>query len=122
MRLRFALTLYAAGVLTIAACGGPAAPLATAPPGAVIVVAQGTAFTTQNVTAPANAAFTLFFENRDSEPHNVRLWDAAGAIVFPGEIVTGPIALVETVPALPAGAYRMTCDIHPDMTGQLVAQ
>jgi plastocyanin len=124
MRLRspLALAASAALALALAACGGPAAPLPTAPPGAVVVVAQGTAFTTQNVTAPANTPFTLFFENRDNEPHNVRLWDAAGAVVFPGEIVTGPTTIVESVAALPAGTYRMTCDIHPDMTGQLIAQ
>jgi plastocyanin len=105
----------------LVACGGPAAPLPTAPPGAVVVVAQGTAFTTRDVSAPANAPFTLFFENRDHEPHNVRIWDATGATVFPGEIVTGPTAILESVPALPAGTYRFTCDIHPDMAGQLIA-
>jgi plastocyanin len=108
--------------LAVAGCGGPAAPLPTAPPGAVVVVAQGTAFVTQNVSAPADAAFTLFFENRDNEPHNVRLWDATGTSVFPGEIVTGPTAIVESVSALPAGTYRMSCDIHSEMTGQLIAQ
>ena len=125
MRVR---TLPAAGLIggllaaALAACGGASASLPTPPPGAVVVVAEGTAFTTQHVTAPAGAAFTLFFENRDHELHNVRIWDAAGATVFPGEIVTGPVAIAEDVAALAAGTYRLTCDIHPDMTGELVAQ
>ena len=104
----------------LAACGGPAAPLPTPPPGAVVVVAQGTTFTTQHVTAPAGVAFTLFFENHDSEAHNVHIRDAGGATVFPGEIVTGPTAIAEDVAALAAGTYRFLCDIHPEMTGELV--
>lgn len=122
MRAPVSLTLAAAGLLAaaVAGCGGPAAPVPTAPPGAVVVVAQGNAFVSGPYTAPADEAFTLFFESRDREPHNVRIWDAAGATVFPGELVTGPAAIVESVPALAAGAYRLTCDIHPEMTGELV--
>lgn len=124
MRGRASLTLGAAGLLAaaIAGCGGAPAPLPTPPPGAVVITAQGNVFAPAQVTAPAGVAFTLFFENRDKEPHNVRLWDAAGAMVFPGEIFPGPAAKVESVPALAAGTYRITCDIHPDMTAQLVAQ
>jgi plastocyanin len=124
VRSRASFTLAAAASLALAAaaCGGPAAPLPTAPPGAVVVVAQGTAFTTHDVTAPADSAFTLFFENRDHEPHNVRIWDAAGLTVFPGEIVTGPTAIAAQVAALPAGTYHFTCDIHPEMSGQLVVE
>lgn len=123
MRRRAALSLAAAGLLAaaVAACGAPA-PLPTAPPGAVIVTAQGTAFVETHITAPADAAFTLFFVNHDNEPHNVRIWNAAGASVYPGEIIQGPAAKVEAVPALPAGTYRITCDIHPGMVTELVAE
>jgi plastocyanin len=106
----------------LAACGGAAAPIPTPPPGAIVVIAQGTAFTTQNVTAPAATAFTLFFENRDAELHNVHIYDAADASVFMGQTFTGPAAIVEQVPALAAGTYRFICDVHPGMAGQLVAE
>jgi plastocyanin len=124
VRLRAAVTLAAAGVLAaaLAGCGGAPAPLPTPPPGAVVITAQGTAFATQQVTAPAGTSFTLFFENRDNEPHNVRLWDAANSIVYSGQIVNGPTAITETVPALAPGTYRFTCDIHPNMSGTLTVQ
>jgi plastocyanin len=88
----------------------------------VVVTAQGNAFIPAQVTAPADAAFTLFLVNKDGEPHNARIWDAAGTSVFAGEHFTGPAAKAEQIPALAAGTYRISCDIHPDMTGQLVAQ
>ena len=102
-------------------CGGAPAPLPTPPPGAVVVTTQGTAFVATPYTAPADTAFTLFFQNRDNEPHNLRVWNAAGASVYAGEIIQGPAAKVESVPALPAGTYRLTCDIHPGMSAQIMA-
>jgi plastocyanin len=104
----------------VVGCGAPA-PTTTPPPGAVVIVAQGTAFTTQNVTAPANAAFTLWFNNRDSELHNVQIWDF-DMTVFTGQTFTGPAAKSEQVQALAPGTYKFTCLIHPQMTGELVAQ
>jgi plastocyanin len=88
----------------------------------VVITAQGNVFAPAQVTAPASEPITLYLENRDSEPHNVRVWDAAGSSVFEGELVAGHTAKVEEVPALSAGTYRLTCDVHPDMTGQLVVQ
>ena len=124
MRGRAPFLLGAAGLLAaaLAGCGGTPAPLPTPPPGAVVITAQGTAFVSTPYTAPADAAFTLFFLNKDNEPHNVRIWNAAGASVHPGEIIQGPAAKAEEVPALPAGAYRLTCDIHPGMTAELTVQ
>jgi plastocyanin len=118
-----ALTLAAAALMaaTVTACGA-AAPLPTAPPGAVVITAQGNAFAPAQVAAPAGEQITLFLENRDNEPHNVRVWDAAGSSVYAGELVQGRTAKVESVPALPAGTYHFTCDIHPEMTGQLEVQ
>lgn len=124
MRGRFSLTLAAAGLLAaaVAGCGGAPAPLPTPPPGAVVVTAQGNAFVSGPYTAPADAAFTLFLVNKDGEPHNVRIWDAANVSVYAGANIQGPAAKAEQVPALPAGTYRLTCDIHPEMTGELNVQ
>ncbi len=113
---------WLAVVALVGACGAPA-PTMTPAPGAVVIVAQGTAFTTQQVTAPAFVAFTLWFDNHDNELHNVHLWDVAGTTsVWAGKTFTGPAAKTEQVPALTEGTYKFTCDIHPQMTGQLIAQ
>jgi plastocyanin len=105
----------------VLACGGAPAPSLTPPADVVAITAQGTAFTTQQVTAPASAPFTLWFYNKDNELHNVHVWDASGGSVFAGEAFNGPEARTALVPPLAPGTYQFKCDIHPDMTGQLIA-
>lgn len=112
----------AAIALVAVGCGAAPAPAVTPVPGAVVIVAQGTAFTTQRLTAPAGVDFTLWFDNRDHELHNVHVTDANGAPGFTGQTFIGPEARTEIVPAMPAGTYQFICDVHPTMTGELVVQ
>ena len=120
---RLIATAFLAAALA-GACQGAdtAAPSpAPIPDGAVHVVADGMAFTTPTATAPAGRPFVLAFENREGPPHNVHLRDASGATVFQGEVFTGPALRLHDMPALAAAAYGFICDVHPDMTGQLLA-
>jgi plastocyanin len=87
----------------------------------VIVAAQNMVFVPSSVNAPAGEAFVLYFDNRDTVPHNAKLVDSAGqTIVTGGEPFTGPSARQTDVPALAAGTYKFLCDVHPDMTGELI--
>lgn len=101
--------------------GADAASAPTIPPGAIHVMADGMAFTTTEVRAPAGRPFTLAFENREGPPHNVHLRDVAGTTVFQGEVFSGPALRLDEVPALAPSTYGFICDVHPDMTGQLLA-
>jgi len=92
------------------------------PPGAVIVSANQQQFEQAVVNAPASTAFTIWFENRESVVHNVNVVDVAGASLAKGDIFTGPAARPLEVPALGPGNYRIICDVHPDMSAQLIAQ
>lgn len=94
----------------------------TPPPGAVVVAVDQTRFLDARVEASAGVPFTLFFENRESLPHNVHVVSASGATVVQTEIVTGPIAQVAELPSLAAGTYALLCDLHPEMRAELVAQ
>jgi mono/diheme cytochrome c family protein/plastocyanin len=97
---------------------------ASAPAGTTVsIVASGIAFTTTDVTAPADTAFVIRFENQDAgTPHNVAIHDGSGAEVFKGEIFSGVDTRDYQVPALPAGAYTFTCTVHPNMTGTLTVE
>jgi len=97
---------------------------ASAPAGTIVsIVAAGIAFTTPEVTAPADTAFVIRFENQDAGiPHNVAIHDASGAEVFKGEIFPGVETRDYQVPALPAGNYSFTCTVHPNMTGTLTVE
>ena len=86
-------------------------------------MAQGIAFTTTDVTAPADTPFVIAFDNQDAgTPHNVAIKDASGTEVFKGEIFTGVATKDYHVPALKAGAYTFMCSVHPNMTGTLTAK
>jgi plastocyanin len=90
--------------------------------GPVQISAQGVQFEQKDVSAPAGAAFTIHFDNKDAgQPHNVNIKDASGASAFKGDLVTGPAAVDYQVPALTAGTYTFVCDVHANMTGTLTA-
>ncbi len=104
---------------------GSAAPSGSAPAAgqAVSIVAQNIAFTTTDVTAPADAPFVIAFDNQDAGiPHNVDIKDAGGTSVFKCEIFAGVATKNYDVPALKAGTYSFICDVHPNMTGTLTVK
>lgn len=86
----------------------------------VEISALNIAFEQTEVSAPAGAAFTIHFNNKDAGvPHNVAIKDASGMEMFKGDIVTGPIETDYQEPALPAGTYQFVCTVHTNMTGTL---
>ncbi len=86
----------------------------------VELAASNIAWEQTTLTAPANAAFTIHFNNKDaSVPHDVVIKDASGMQMFKGDVVTGPKEVDYSVPALAAGTYQFMCSIHPNMTGTL---
>jgi plastocyanin len=87
-----------------------------------VVTAENITYLETSLTVPADTAFTIAFDNRDTVPHDIVIKDGSGATVFQGELVTGPAVVVYDVPALPAGAYGFICSVHPNMTGSITAQ
>lgn len=117
--------LAVAAVMTLA-CGSGASgggPAPSAPPGGAVITADKLAFDRAELVIPSDRPFQLLFENREGAPHNVTLLDAAsGAPVFTGEVFSGADSRLYDVPAIPPGAFRFRCDVHPDMSGTVVAQ
>ena len=127
---RFLATLAFATVALAAAACAPAnaAPGTPAPTAAVdadspVVIANAMQFETPSVTAPAGQAFALTFENRESAPHNVSIYQDSSAKqrLYEGEIFSSG-SRVYQVPALSAGSYFFRCDVHQEMTGTIVVQ
>src|SRR6266545_2098650 len=92
--------------------------------GVVDIVAQGIAYDTNCLEAPASKAFTIAFDNKDSGvQHNVSVYPSATDLTHPieqGEIITGPATADYKVPALKSGEYYFHCDVHPtQMNGTL---
>jgi plastocyanin len=110
-----------------AAPSGSAAASAGASAGAagppIPIVAQGIAFTTTDIKAPANTPFQIDFDNEDaSTQHNVQIKDAGGTEVFNGQVFAGVAHKTYDVPALAPGAYTFHCIVHANMTGNLTVQ
>ena len=106
------------------ACGGGSAAGVTPPPGAAASIdAQSAQFGPNDVEVPAGKSFQLFFRNLDAEPHNVAILatDGASEPLFRGEVIKDA-AITYAIPALPAGSYTFHCDVHPNMTGTIVAK
>jgi plastocyanin len=122
--MRSVIPVALLALVALVACTAAASESTPAPsldPGAVLVSAKDSRFSAEPVAVPAQAGFTLAFDNLDRVPHNVVLVDGSGKTAFSGQIFSGPRLVSETVPALAAGSYRILCAIHPDMSGTLIA-
>jgi len=113
--------------LLVATCGSPGAatqsgPAATLNAESPLIIARNSTFTTADVTAPADRAFTIDFDNQDSAPHNVVIQSDAGRVAFKGEVFSGSAHRIYSVDPLPAGRYTFKCEVHPVMTGTLTLQ
>ena len=93
------------------------------------IVAEGTAFDTNCLVAPASEPFMINFDNRDpvsaTGPHDIAIGEDQAAVaadpIFNGDDVQGPDQVTYDVPAIPEpGDYFFQCTFHPTtMTGTL---
>jgi plastocyanin len=118
-----AAVALAAGML--AACSASAGggdPAPSAPPGGAVILARDMAFDRGQLTIPAGVPFMLLFENRDSAPHNVTIYDdGVDGPLFVGDTFSGTASRTYEVPPIPAGTHRFRCDVHREMTGIVTA-
>ena len=125
---RLVATIALAAVAVVAAAcssGGAPAPVPSptgSPATASTIKATSMKFDTAVLDFKATAPITLTFDNPDSVPHNVAIYDAGGAKVFGGDMVDAGKSVVYQVPALTAGTYSFKCDLHPDMKGTVFAR
>lgn len=98
--------------------------------GRVTVVAVGVAFTDGScIRVAADEPFVIDFDNQDpaatAGQHNIAIFPSANDLanpLFRGDLISGPAVTEYEVPALPAGQYFFHCDVHPQMTGQVVSE
>jgi mono/diheme cytochrome c family protein/plastocyanin len=102
-----------------AASSGPAASVNPNAPTVTVSAPSGaatTGFDPTTLTAKANTAFTLVFDNQDpTVQHNVVINDSSGAAVPMGDTTPflGPKKVSYAVGALKAGTYSFLCQVHP---------
>ena len=118
--------LIAVAIVVLAACSGASSGGSAPPsidPNALRIAAKDLRFSTSTLSAPANKPFQIVFDNQESALHNVAIHrdSSAGERVFGSEPFSGPKVVTYAVPALAAGTYSFRCDVHPEMSGQLVA-
>ena len=88
------------------------------------VAAQNIAFDVKELTAPADTAFQIVFDNRENVPHDVDIRGTDGSVIDDNEIQPTTGQVTYDVPALAAGEYVFICSVHPipDMTGTLTVE
>ncbi len=120
--------LLATGLL--AACGGGTATPSTSVAcvkadahNGVQLSAQNIAFSVPCIEVTAGAPITIDFNNSDSVPHDVAVYqDATKATqVFKADVAEAGQSKTYDVPALAAGDHFFVCTIHGNMTGTLRA-
>ncbi len=121
LALLLVVALAGAGCAT-SALGYDRAP-ASLDPASPTLGAIGVAFDRAELAVPANRPFILVFENREAVSHNVSIYADSSRQhrPFEGVLFGGPATRWYPVPALAPGTYVFLCDLHPSMTGRLVA-
>jgi plastocyanin len=81
------------------------------------LTAEGHKFDKDCLAVPAGESFTIRFDNKDSDRHNIAILPShtATTTLFEGDIVQGPKSLTYNVPALKAGTYHFHCEVHPNL-------
>lgn len=115
-----------AGGIAVAVVGPKGAPSEQGPPKTVVaLVAKAIAFQQTSLTVPAGERFGIAFDNQDQGiQHNVVIYDNpghSGTPLFRGDLITGVAKATYVVSPLDAGTYYFVCQIHANMTGQIVA-
>jgi len=123
MRVITAAPLLVAALVALVGCGGDdddrlsSEPVPDDPD--VVVVAEDMAFDPDQVEVPADEEVTVVIDNRDDGVnHNIHIEDAPEPNKTALEQGISQQALTLS---LPAGQYEFVCDIHPNMTGTMVA-
>jgi LPXTG-motif cell wall-anchored protein len=124
-------------VAAVVALGGPVADPAAAddmnmnsgatcsPAGtSLALTAQDHGFDKNCLAVPAGEPFTIRFDNKDTDRHNVAILPShmSTEAFFRGDIVLGPKTVTYSVPALKPGTWHFHCEIHPNlMNGTFIA-
>jgi plastocyanin len=119
-------TLAVAVALTATACisddpvAGPADALAAGDGDAAVTLrALNLSFDRDRIDATAGQPLTITFDNADDNiPHNLHV--EAGTLDVKTDITPGPTTQVLEVTIDTPGTYEFSCDVHPEMTGDLV--
>jgi plastocyanin len=75
------------------------------------------------LTGPAGVSFRIHFVNADAAvSHNVMITSSGGQVLFNERPFLGVDSVTYTIPAQPAGTYRLGCVVHPLMTGTLALE
>jgi plastocyanin len=116
-----------AGGIAIAVIGPPEEE--EEPSHASLAAPEGAAtagFATTTLPVEADVPIDLEFDNQDAGVgHNVQIFDGpdeAAAVLFDGEVITGPALTTYRVEPLPEGEYFFNCRVHPTtMTGTITS-
>jgi len=116
---------YAAGGGEHADHGGN--PTSTCSPSGttLTIAANGTKFDKDCLAAPANQAFTINYDNKDSLPHSIAILESHSATeaMFKAEVFRGPAVKTLNVNALKPGTYAFHCEVHPgQMSGTFIVK
>ena len=114
------LTLAIVAASLAAACGDDDEPDLVVPPDAdVVIVAEDNRFDLDRIDLLAGDPTTIAIENRDDGVnHNLHLYDAPGQPST--DLEPGLVVQVLDVAIDRAGTYHFICDLHPNMTGDVV--
>ncbi len=92
---------------------GPCAPSGTS----LALTAENHKFDKDCLAVTAGESFTIWFDNRDRDRHNVAVLPShtSTETIFGGDIVPGPRSTVYAVPNMKAGTYHFHCEVHPNL-------